>query len=216
MTYTSRLSVVPVLALTLSIAAPAPADSRAVPLAAEDTKPIQVGAALPQATLHTVDGEPVELRSLAGERPLALIFYRGGWCPYCNAHLGELQKAEAELVGLGYRLVAVSADRPEKLRESVRKHELAYTLLSDAGMECAESFGIAFRVDDATIETYKKYGIDLEDASGQTHHILPVPTVALVDTQGVIRFIYSNPDYKVRLSTADLLAAAREVVGSGE
>jgi hypothetical protein len=36
-----------------------------------------------------------------------------------------------------------------------------------------------------------------------------VPPVFIVDTSGVIRFVYSNPDYKVRSSADDLWRAAQ-------
>ena len=51
--------------------------------------------------------------------------------------------------------------------------------------------------------------MDIEEASGEKHHILPVPTIYLIDTSGVIQFQYSNPNYKVRLHPDVLLAAAR-------
>jgi peroxiredoxin len=37
---------------------------------------------------------------------------------------------------------------------------------------------------------------------------LPVPSVFIIDTTGTIRYVYSNPDYKVRLASDALLAAA--------
>lgn len=110
--------------------------------------------------------------------------------------------------------MALSADRPEKLRESVIKHLLTYTLLSDARMEAARAYGIAFQLDDATLAQYKSFGVDLEDASGETHHQLPVPSVFLLDREGVIRFVYSNPDYTVRIAPEELLAAADRVAGA--
>ncbi len=86
-----------------------------------------------------------------------------------------------------------------------------FTLLSDASMSAARAFGIAFRVDDATFARYKSFGIDLEAASGQTHHELPVPAVFILDRAGVIRFAHANPDYTVRLAAEPLLEAARSV-----
>jgi peroxiredoxin len=128
---------------------------------------------------------------------------------YCNLQLGQLQTMEAELLDLGYQILAISPDRPEKLAESVAKHKLSYTVLSDHAMNAARAFGIAFRVDDQTLELYKGYGIDLEAASGETHHMLPVPAVFVVGTDGVIKFSYVNPDYKIRLEGDALLAAAK-------
>ena len=129
--------------------------------------------------------------------------------------LGKLQKIEQELKALGFAIVAVSPDRPEKLQATVQKKALTYTLLSDARMQASRAYGIAFRVDDRTRGRYQKFGIDLEDASGETHHLLPVPSVFLIDGKGVIRFVYSNPDYKVRVPTDEVLAAARRIADSG-
>ena len=64
-------------------------------------------------------------------------------------------------------------------------------------------------MDDKTIERYKGYHIDLEESSGEKHHQLPVPSAFVVGTDGVIRFTYVNPDYKVRVDPDVLLAAAR-------
>jgi peroxiredoxin len=126
--------------------------------------------------------------------------------------LGQLQSGEAELREMGYQILAISPDRPEKMTETVDKHELTYTVLSDHTMEAARAFGIAFRVDSVTVVKYKAFGIDLEEASGEKHHLLPVPAVFIVGTDGIIKFSYANPDYKVRLAPADLLVAAREAL----
>ena len=67
--------------------------------------------------------------------------------------------------------------------------------------------GLGYVVDEETVEKYKGYGIDLEKSSGETHHILPVPAVYLVDQSGLIKFSYVNPNYKVRLESGVLLAA---------
>ena len=86
---------------------------------------------------------------------------------------------------------------------------MKYTLLSDSKMEESKKFGIAFKVDDSTIEKYKGYGIDLDDASGENHHLLPVPAVFLVGTDSVIKFTFANPDYKVRLNPEVLLSKVK-------
>ncbi len=127
--------------------------------------------------------------------------------------LGQLQKIQPELIALGYQILAVSPDRPEKLRATVKKHTLDYVLLSDSRMEAARSLGIAYRVDDATNARLKGFGIDLEKASGEKHGILPVPSVFLIGTDGVVEFLYSNPDNSVRIQTEALLEAAGSMPG---
>jgi peroxiredoxin len=187
-----------------------------VPKSAQEVRPLLIGAEVPNVTLQTAEGKPFDLKAAAAKKPAILIFYRGGWCPYCNLHLGQLQAAEAELLKLGHRILAISPDRPEKLAESEEKGKLTYTLLSDSSMAAAKAFGIAFRVDDATVEKYKGYGIDLEAASGQNHHLLPVPSVFIAGTDGRVNFVHVNPDYKVRLAPEVLLAAAKSALEDRE
>jgi len=184
----------------------------AVPESADRVKPLSVGSDVPDVSVVQADGTSVNVRDLITQ-PTVLIFYRGGWCPFCNMHLGQLQEAHAELVKSGYQILAISPDLPAKLAESVEKGELGYTLLSDSSMAAAQAFGIAFRVDDATLEKYKGYGIDLEAASGESHHLLPVPAVFIAGTDGTVKFAYANADYKIRLEPAALLAAAKGAAG---
>ncbi len=145
-------------------------------------------------------------------KPTVLIFYRGGWCPYCNTQLAGLREIETQVVQLGYQIIAVSPDRPEKLRESLQKHNMNYLLLSDSKMDAATAFGIAYEVDDETSQKYSQYGIDLENVSGEKHHLLPVPSVFIISKDGKIKFHYVNPDYKIRIDPELLLTAARAVL----
>ena len=124
--------------------------------------------------------------------------------------LGQLQNIEPQLIQLGYQIIAINPDHPAKLGEAIQKHKLSYLLLSDSKMIGARAFGIVFKVDEKTLERYKnQFGIDLEDASGEKHHLLPVPSVFVIGTDGVIKFEYVNPNYKVRINPDLLLAAAK-------
>jgi peroxiredoxin len=117
---------------------------------------------------------------------------------------------ERELSDLGYRVIAISPDRPAELQLSLKAKDLGYTLYSDSGLEAAKAFGIAFQLTEAEVALYGEYDIDLEAASGRDHHQLPVPSVFLVEAGGAVRWVYSNPDYEVRPDNAQLLEAARK------
>jgi len=106
-------------------------------------------------------------------------------------------------------VIAVSPDRPEKLAQSLEEKDLGYALYSDGSLTAARKFGIVFQLDDGTLARYQKFGIDLEAASGHDHYQLPVPSVFLVEAGGTIRWVYSNPDYRVRPENEKLLEAAR-------
>ena len=106
-------------------------------------------------------------------------------------------------------MVAISPDRPETMVASLKDPNLGYDLYTDASMQASRAFGIAFELSASEFTRYKGYGIDLEEASGQPHHQLPVPSVFLVEAGGTIRWVYSNPDYKVRPENTSVLDAAR-------
>jgi peroxiredoxin len=181
-----------------------------------DVKPLLPGMEMPEIKVKNQFGKDIHLSPDNLQKPFVLSFYRGGWCPYCNAQLAELRKAEKELVDLGYDVFFMSPDTPEHLVSTLKdedlKKEIDYQLLSDSSMKVARDFGVAFKVDDATVEKYKKWNIDLEKSSGHTHHLLPVPALFLVSKEGVIQFMYANPDYRVRLAPEILLAAAKVTV----
>lgn len=179
---------------------------------AKDVKPIEVGKKIPTVAVNTVAGKSFELdKELLGKKT-ALVFYRGGWCPYCSTQLSGLGKVKDELKLAGYQILALSMDSPEVIKAGLEKSPKDYTILSDSEAKAAKAFGLAFRVDDSTYSMYKeRFGLDLETmAGGQKHHILPVPAVFLVNEKGTITYSFWNPDYKVRLSSDELLKAARE------
>src|SRR5208283_3739593 len=176
---------------------------------AEDIHPLLVGMSVPDVVLTDVEGKEVKLYSLLEKKPTVLIFYRGGWCPYCNLQLEQLHTIESDILKEGYQIVAVSSDRPENIEASIEKHDLRYTLLSDSTMNAAKAFELAFRVDKEALEKSKKYAATLEAGSGLSHHILPVPAVFIVHTDGSIIFEYVNPNFKVRLNAQVLLAIVK-------
>lgn len=187
--------------LAAAFASPASAETPATSWA-------KVGDALPAVSLLTESNTPVNLRDLVHEEPAVLIFYRGGWCPYCHRHLAELAAIEAQVRAAGYQILAISPDQPSKLPATPGRDALGYQLLSDRKGGAAQALGIAFQVSPEIVAKYKnEYQIDLEAASGETHHLLPHPAVLVVGRDGVIRYIHVNPDYRARLSGEDILAA---------
>ncbi|MCH8083948.1 MAG: redoxin domain-containing protein [Myxococcales bacterium] len=120
-----------------------------------------------------------------------------------------MRKIEAELATLGFPVIAISPDQSASLQESLKANNLGYTLFSDSSLLAARAFGIAFQLGDDDVRMYLEYGIDLEAASGEEHHQLPVPSVFLVEAGGTIRWVYSNPDYEIRPDNAAILKAAR-------
>lgn len=203
-------------ALTLGVGTLLAASNAAAQAAVEVVPPRSwpsVGQVIPEVAVTTEEGQSLALRAAVATQPTVLIFYRGGWCPYCVRHLAAVGEVEAELKAAGYQILAISPDRPAKLAATPGRESLGYRLLSDSQAVAMQAFGLAFTMEPELVVKYREdYGIDVEADSGETHHMLPHPAVFLVGTDGVVQFAHVNPDYRQRLAPADLLAAAQAAV----
>jgi len=200
---------VAVLMLFSSVAGIAADQREDIHSSADQVQPLLPGMNAPVFTLRDVNNQPFLFQPDQFDKPLVLTFFRGGWCPYCNLHLAEMRKAEQQLTDMGFNIWFISIDKPELLLESLDDPDIGYTIYSDSSLQATRAFGLAFQLDDELVEKYLAYNIDVEKASGETHHVLPAPATYIIGTDGIINFAYINPDYKVRLHPDVLLAAAR-------
>jgi peroxiredoxin len=87
---------------------------------------LQVGDRFPELTVTTVDGQTLTLPDyLAGDYGVVL-FFRGAWCPYCNAQLRAFQRAQDALREVGARVVALSVDDEATTKGLIDKHHLTF------------------------------------------------------------------------------------------
>jgi peroxiredoxin len=177
----------------------------------QQVQPLSVGTRAPIFAARTTEGALRTFEPDNYKKPTVVLFYRGGWCPYCNAQLSDLHLVEPKLRKSGFEIVFLSTDRPELLYSSLKATDIRYTLLSDSHLEAAKAFHVAYHVDDTSLAKMREYGIDLEATTGTKQHELPVPSVFIIDTSGIIRFVYSNPDYKIRLGADALWTAAQSL-----
>ena len=122
--------------------------------------------------------------------------------------MSQLEEIRDQVDALGYQLIMISPDHPDKIKETMDSHHFSPLFLSDSKVAAAIAFGIAFQVDSEMLELLSEYGIDLNAASGENHHILPVPAVFFLSSDGTISFEYVNPNFTERLNRNVLLAAA--------
>ena len=200
-----RNAIVVFFAASLLFLPAAKADDSAIAKAAEETKPIERGTKMPDAVVRDSNGVEATLRELTAGKTTVLVFFRGGWCPICTRHTGQLIKAYPQIQSKGGQLIAISPDSPESTTSNQSKNSIPFPVYSDSDLNAAKAFGLAFKVDDATVKKYKGFGIDLESASGRDHQSLPIPAVFIVDASGKIVFAHSDPDYKKRLDPAAII-----------
>ena len=172
---------------------------------AEEISPLLIGETIPDLLVKAPDGSEHTMLSILSRKPTVILFYRGGWCPYCNAHLSEIRNAENEIIELGYQIIAISPDSPANLVVTSEKKDLNYFLYSDADGTFSKAMGIAFKAKERNLEKLLRY------SDGDNTGILPVPSVFITDPSGLILFEYINPNYKTRMSARLLIAVLQNL-----
>jgi len=202
-----------VLAMSLGVVPAALAQKSSQPAPSVAEKPalpgLAVGEKAPDAELWNMKGEPVKLSSLYKEGPTVIVFYRGGWCPYCNRSLIEWQGKTDELKAAGGRLVALTPEKPEKGLKTIEKDHLEFTVLSDYKMDAAKAYKVIFELDQGLRSKYKGFGADLEQWNASGTWELPAACTFVVDAGGTIRYAFRDWDYKKRADPTEVIAAVR-------
>ncbi len=176
-----------------------------VPTKAEDICPLLIGEDLPNGRLKDAYGNPVDLHDLINEKASVVVFYRGGWCPYCNAHLSELATLEDQIIKLGFQLIAISTEEPQNLLNTTEKNKTGFTLLSDPKGVFMQEVGIGFEANEKTQAFMAK------NVTGEFTTILPVPTLMVVSAKAEILFEYISPNYKQRITDDILIAVLKSI-----
>ncbi|OUD03889.1 hypothetical protein CA983_07275 [Streptomyces swartbergensis] len=129
------------------------------------------------------------------------------WCPYCNIALRSLQQHHDAIAARCARLVAVSPQIPEESLSLTEKHQLAFHVLSDIGLDTAKQYGLAFDLPGDLAAVYDRLGFDLQRVNGGHARTLPLPATYVIDRAGTIRWAFVDTDYTRRAEPADILTA---------
>lgn len=171
------------------------------------------GAKLPDGQLLDVAGQPASLAETLAGKPAVIVFYRGGWCPYCNIALRTYQ---AQLVPAlderGIRLIAISPQTPDGSLSTKETKELTFTVLSDPGNQVARQLGILTAPSDGTRAAQLRLGLDLTKVNADGTTGLPMPAVIIADAAGTIRWIDVRRDYTTRTEPGQILHAITQTI----
>ncbi len=172
---------------------------------------LKVGDAMPSFLLPDIDGELVSADELTAQGPLVISFFRGHWCPYCNAELAALEEALPEIGALGATLVAITPELgsgPAGLRPA---HDLHFRILLDPDNGVGLEFGVVFPLSEALKAEYAKLGVDVDRFYGNDNDswFLPMPATFIVDRTGIVRHAFVDPDYRRRMEPAEILSVLK-------
>ena len=151
-------------------------------------------------------GRHVDLDELLESGPVVLSFMRGGWCPFCREEMKAWAAAGPRLAAVGGRFIAVSGEvggRAETTRCALAPEA---EMLCDIDHGLATSLGLSFAVSPALHQSYLDYGLSLADIYGDSGRILPIPATFVLDTSGIVRFAFVEPDFRIRADPAVVIA----------
>lgn len=90
------------------------------------------GDPFPAVDLHIAGGDTSRLPDLLAGHVGIVLFYRGAWCPYCNAQLRAFERAHDDLADLDARVVALSVDDEATTSGLIAKHSLRFPVAHSA------------------------------------------------------------------------------------
>ena len=168
---------------------------------------VGIGDVVTLPTLRTIDDRPVDLNGIAAGRPVVLVFYRGGWCPYCNTTLKAYAEALPRIEAAGGTLIAVTPESPEQASETAHNGDFPFVIAVDSGNRFAKSLGLVFALPDELRPLYREIGIDLPARNGDDSHELPIPATYVLAPSGRVAWAHVEADFTRRAEPTDAVAA---------
>ncbi len=164
---------------------------------------LNVGDRAPNFELNNALGEPVKLYDYLEKGKVILTWYRGGWCPYCNLTLHQLQQELPNFEANGANLLALTPELPDKSMTTAEKHELKFEVLSDIGNKIAREYGIVFKLTDDVADAYNEsFGVN--EYNGDDSNELPLAATYIIGQDGTIEYAFLDADYRNRAEPAEL------------
>jgi len=161
----------------------------------------------PDFELQDQDDETVRLKDLLERGPVVLVFYRGKWCPHCNATLIAMQKILPRIQEKGASLVAISPMLPDGTQVFATKRDLEFPVLSDFGNQVARKYRLTFTVPEEVRPSMEAWGENVPEHNGECSWEIPLPATYIINTEGDIVWSFIDNDPGCRGEPDDVVAA---------
>jgi len=167
---------------------------------------LKPGDKAPDFVGYDQTGKQVELKKLLEEGPVVLFFYRGKWCPVCSRYLNNYQDSLNMIVGQGFNVVAVTPESIENVEQTVKFHNLTFTVIYDCQEKIMEDYDVMFSVTkDYQDKILKDLSTSIAENNGRDVAHLPVPATYIINKDGIIVAVQFDPDYHKRASVQWML-----------
>lgn len=169
------------------------------------------GDAMPPFMLPDESGRLVALTALTERGPVAVMFFRGHWCPYCRLNVRAVVQALDRIEAMGARVVAIMPETQEYARQLKVDSGAPFPILTDLDNGYALSLNLAIWLG-AEIQSLLSYQ-DMAKFHGNDGWMLPIPAVFVVGRDGIVKARFVDPDFRKRMEVDDLLAALESAGG---
>jgi peroxiredoxin len=163
------------------------------------------GEPMPVFVLPDERGRLVALPSLIEQGPLAVMFFRGHWCPYCRLNIGAVRKAYDRVKAIGADVVAIMPETQAYAAKFKTEADAPFPVLTDLDNGYALSLNLAIWLG-REIEGLLSY-LDMADFHANDGWVLPIPATFVIGRDGVVKARFVDPDFRHRMAIEDLLAA---------
>jgi peroxiredoxin len=170
---------------------------------------LKAGDLAPGFELPDGDGMIWRSEDLLRKGPLAIVFYRGRWCAYCNAQLSALQEIHPKIAEDGASLIAISPQTQKHSYMTRDMHMLRFPVLSDQGNQVARKFGLVYRLSPEMQAMYESIMTKLPGYNGDQSWELPLAASCIVQPDGTISWARLDADWRHRPEPEELVQALR-------
>jgi peroxiredoxin len=168
-----------------------------------------VGDAMPEFVLPDEQGRLVSLRDLHAKGPVAVMFHRGHWCPYCRINARAVAQSGDAIAAAGGSVVIVLPERQVYAEKLQTESRAGFPVLTDMDNGYALSINLAVWLGPDIARLLTGYGNDLPRYHGNDMWMVPIPATFVVGRDGTIKARFIDPDFRRRMQLDDLLEAFR-------
>ena len=163
------------------------------------------GDAMPPFMLPDEEGHLVALPALLEKGPVAVMFFRGHWCPYCRLNVRAVIQAQDRIQALGARIVAIMPEVQAYTTKFKSDSGAPFPVLTDLDNGYALSINLAIWLG-LEIQQLLAYQ-NMASFHGNDGWMLPIPATFVVGRDGRVTARFVDPDFRRRMEIDDLLAA---------
>ena len=165
------------------------------------------GEVMPPFLLPDETGRLISLPSLLSQGPLAVMFYRGHWCPYCRLNVRAVIQAQDRIRALGAQTIAIMPETQAYAEKFKSEADAPFAVLTDLDNGYALSLNLAIWLD-SEIQQLLSYQ-DMASFHGNDGWLLPIPATFVVGRDGLVKARFVDPDFRRRMEIDDLVAALK-------